>query len=523
MHGEWFLAPGGGRMLHPAIEKREEVDVLATARTFRPTKQQLAIVAALVAAAIATRFSAFGNPIYDIDDQFYLVVGQSILHGQLPYVDIWDRKPLGLFLIYASIAALGGSGVAQYQIVAGLFAVATAFIIQRIASRLSGPLGSTLAAIVYLVMLPLFGGQGGQSPVFYNLFITGAALLAVRSIEQGLDNRFHRRAFAAMLLSGAALTVKQVSFVEGSFIGLTFLAIAYRDGMTRPKLMRLAAAMVALALLPTALCLIAYAATGHANAFFYANFVSIFEKGSQGLEAKLAGAAYLLIFMAPLFIFALWGARLRSQSQTPPLQIRAFVIGWMVAAVLGIMVVPNFYDHYDLPLIAPLSVSASTVLARPLGPVFAGVLLIYSNANGDLTAVARNQDSKHAFARMVEAVDANLKGGCLFVDSGPSLLYSATPACRLTAYLFGEHLKLRVERAAVGIDTRMELRRILGLQPAVIVTRDPSKADDDPVNSELLASELQSHYRLVQTEAVHERIGNRQYKIWARRGSGSAN
>ncbi len=492
-----------------------DISTPASARLF-PTRQT-AIAAVFLLTAVVTRLSAFGNPLFHVDDQFYLLVGQSMLHGQLPYVDIWDRKPLGLFLIYAGIAALGGSGIPQYQIVAGLFALATALVIQRIASRLTNTLGSTLAGVAYLVMLPLFGGQGGQSPVFYNLFISGAVLLAIRAIEDGLSPRFHRRALAAMLLCGLAMTVKQVSFVEGAFVGLMFLLVAYRKGMPLPSMGGLAAAMVAAALLPTFLCLLAYAAAGHLSAFVFANFISIFQKSGHGLWAKLGGIAYLLLFMGPLTIFAVCGSVIRSRSEIPQSQLRTLVNGWIVASVLGLLVVPNFYDHYSLPLLVPLCVSASTFFARPLGPLFAGILLIFGNSNSDLTGFARNQHAKAVFPRMAATVEANLDGGCLFVASGPGLLYSAVPACRLTPYLFGDHLMLRVERGAIGADTRQELRRILSLRPAVIVLESGSTAPLDPANSAFLADELLANYRLVEVEQVYERLEDRHYQVWALR------
>jgi 4-amino-4-deoxy-L-arabinose transferase-like glycosyltransferase len=137
-------------------------------------------IVAMVAVAIVTRAAVFGNAAYSGDDQYYLLVGKAIDHGQLPYVDIWDRKPIGLFLIYAAIARLGGSGVEQYQLVAGLFAVATAWVVTRLASRIANRQGALLAGIVYLATLVPFGGQGGQSPVFYNLLIASAALAMSR-------------------------------------------------------------------------------------------------------------------------------------------------------------------------------------------------------------------------------------------------------------------------------------------------------------------------------------------------------
>lgn len=61
--------------------------------------------------ALVLRAPWLGDPLFHADEQFYLLMGDQLWHGVLPYVDLWDRKPLGLFLIYAAARALPGNGV----------------------------------------------------------------------------------------------------------------------------------------------------------------------------------------------------------------------------------------------------------------------------------------------------------------------------------------------------------------------------------------------------------------------------
>jgi hypothetical protein len=83
------------------------------------------------------RAFTFGSPTIQIDEQFYLLVGDRMLHGALPFVDIWDRKPMGLFLLFAAIRLLGGEGIVQYQLVALLSVVATSVVIWRTARMIA--------------------------------------------------------------------------------------------------------------------------------------------------------------------------------------------------------------------------------------------------------------------------------------------------------------------------------------------------------------------------------------------------
>ena len=64
---------------------------------------------------LATRLWTFGNPLINVDEQFYVLTGDRLLHGVLPYVDIWDRKPIGLFLIYAFVCRLFANPVIGYR------------------------------------------------------------------------------------------------------------------------------------------------------------------------------------------------------------------------------------------------------------------------------------------------------------------------------------------------------------------------------------------------------------------------
>ena len=161
------------------------------------------VLALLALLAVAVRFITYGNPALGFDEQFYLLVGDRMVRGELPYVDIFDRKPIGIFLIYAGIRWLGGEGFVQYKLVATLFVIATAWLIYLLARQRAERFGAGLAAALYILWLNLMEGEGGQTPVFYNLLVVGAAwqlFAAMRGPE-----RLVPRGALALLLIGLAL------------------------------------------------------------------------------------------------------------------------------------------------------------------------------------------------------------------------------------------------------------------------------------------------------------------------------
>jgi hypothetical protein len=440
----------------------------------------------IVAVAIATRIVAWWNPVAHVDDQFYLLAGEELLRGHWPYVDVWDRKPLGLFLLYAGIAWIGGGSIIGLNLVATTFAAATAVVIRQVALRFASATGAT------------FGGQTGQSPVFYNLLMAGAAWLMFRASDQDSIRAIRRHALGAMLLCGLAMTIKQMSFVEGAYFGIAFLWLLRRQGASWAPIAVTGLAMIVVALLPYCLTTIGYALAGDAalREFVYANFVSIFERRGWRPLAKIAGATYFLLFLFPLLGMGGWAAwhRWRTQRQDPQ---QLLLLGWLIASLLGYLSVPSFFDHYTLPFLVPIAISAATAFERPSRWLLFGGLAAFYLIEGSITDWRANRGEAAKYELIRTAVDEARRGGCVYVADGPSHLYSDLPACRPTRYLFPDHLVLITEANAIGVDPTHEIARILAGRPAVVVTREVRKGRRSPEVRALLSRELGANYHAV--------------------------
>jgi 4-amino-4-deoxy-L-arabinose transferase-like glycosyltransferase len=474
----------------------------------------------LLLLAVATRFVALDNPIANPDDQFYLMVGDAMRHGNWPYIDIWDRKPFGLFALFAGIASIGGASILVMNLIALLFAFATALVIRRISLIFTRHQGATLAGAAYLVALPMFSGQTAQAPIFFNLPMVLAALALFRAVKAA-QTAIARLAFLAMLCCGLAISLKPVAVVEGAYFGLAFLWLMHRRGISPVSIAGNAALMILIALLPTLIPMFGYAAAGSDafRAFFHANFVSIFQKTSLGLAAQKAGLFYFLLFMGPLIAFAALGLveRLRDDRD-----VRArLLLGWLVAALGGYLIVPQFYDQYALPLIAPLSVcSAIPFDRRRIGVLMSAALVAFCLMAGQITAWSKNRAEAETYARLSRAVNEARHGGCILVNEGPTWLYRSTGACRLTRFLFPGHLNLATEVNSVGVDTVVETRRILARRPAVITFQPSTAARHNPVTERLLRDALRGDYQLVAMIGPDASPSLATLQVWQRRDLG---
>lgn len=444
----------------------------------------------LLLVALATRAWLFGNPVIHSDEQFYLLVGDRLLGGAWPFVDIFDRKPVGLFLLFAGIRALGGDGVIGYQVAATLVAAATAFLVTRIASRFAPPGPALAAGVLYLVWLVVFDGGGGQSGVWQNLFMAAGGLLALDAVRGG--RALTRGGAAAMLLVGCAIQVKYVAVFEGVFFGLALMWTSARTGRGPGRIVLDALLWASAALLPTVIAWGVYAAHGHGEAWVFANFLSFFGQRDDDTPwsnlLKLAGS---LGFAAPLLWLA-WRGRRRAGP----------VALWVVAALVAIGILHTFEPLYFLPLTLPLAAASAAGLTREDGRThrkrFAAVLLLGCTVASVMTVVRVERRGDAAATARLVALIGQRPPGCLFAYGSEPVLYYLTHSCLPTPYVFRSHLGQVTEVTGLPVDQVAETARLLSRRPGVIVIR-ARKTTTNPATARLVEAAVAAHYRPVGT------------------------
>lgn len=465
---------------------------LAMLTTTRTDWRRLATILLVTAAA---RILVFGNPVIHVDEEFYFVVARAMWRGALPFVDIWDRKPIGLFLIYLPPAALPlPAAVYAVQAMAATSVAATACLIARLADR-AGWRGGTLAAVAYILWLNTLGGVGGQAPVFFNLIITAAGSLIVAS--QTAPWRRWLGA-AALALVGLGLQVKYTVVFEGMFFGLWLLAAEWRAQRSAAALVVYGAALVAVALTPTLLAYGFYASHGQGEAFLFANVTSIFARNPDPALERLGNAVTLLAILSPLVAMG-FGAH--GEADVRAWQTRLFLRCWFGASLLGVASFGSYFDHYGLPVLVPGCACAAGFLGvatrrRLIAAILAAVALV------GIVVVIVNRDNRGNAAQFDALTAAVGRGpGCLYVYSGTTMLYPATGRCAVSRYVFPSHLGRTRERGAIGVDQASEVRRILAERPAVIVMRPPYRGERPEIRA-IVAAAVERDYRLAATRPL---------------------
>jgi hypothetical protein len=423
----------------------------------------------LTLTALAARARMFGNPIIFSDEEFYLLVARAMWRGALPYVDIWDRKPIGLFLLYLPAAPFSPqAGVYIYQSLALLAVIATAWLVVATARRVGWGRGALVAGILYILCLDLADGQGGQSPVFYNLAMIGAVALlaATRPVER-------RTALAAMALVGIAIQIKYSVVFEGMWIGLCLMGQEYRTTRSALRTIGWGAVLAVVALAPTAMALSYYVAIGQEQAFVFANFLSILHRHADPAAMQIDNAIVALELLGPLVVLSLASIN-AAAGDTGQRAARGFLLGWLAVAVAGFVAFGGWYNHYTLPVMLPGCLCTAGFFGdRRLGRRVAApvIALVFVAGQVVLASELRHRGTPAQFAALVRAVGPG--PGSLYGDMGHPALHMFTGRPALTRYLFPSHLQIAREAGAIGVDQAAELDRIFARQPDVVTIEGP--------------------------------------------------
>lgn len=478
----------------------------------------------LLLVAIATimfRSIHFGNPDVDFDEQFYVLVGHKMWSGSIPYIDLWDRKPVGLFVLYALIQKFGPNPFFSYLFVAALFAAATAAMIQRIASRWISPWAAVLPALLYVVWQEPFYGSGGQTAIFYNLLTVLSFWLVLRARDARNMRNVFIYGLVAMGLMGVALQIKYTVLPEGIFFGLGLLYILLRRGISMARLLAVILIFAATALLPTLIAMGYYWHIGHLDDFFYANFVSLFQRGHLRNSYIFSNLRYIFIVSLPLDAVAILGmGRLYRGDQ----RCRAdfpWMLGWIFAATLGFVMIGNFYYHYFMPMLLILALASAAILRETRWGTFAFVILLLWPSLLGRGVEPRDDRSRIAsMNELTRIIRPRINADhCLYVFDGSTALYQTTDSCLPTKFVYPDHLSNDVEREALGTNAKAELQRVLNRKPGVIITATPALVPvTNQQNVNLMQTTLQRDYYVVAKTS----LGWRTVTVWGlRNGPGS--
>jgi 4-amino-4-deoxy-L-arabinose transferase-like glycosyltransferase len=324
------------------------------------------------------------------DEGGYAYVAWWWLEGRgTLYDDIWVSRPQGIFVVYAAIMRTIGTSVIDLRIGAWLFVVATMPAVYAVARYYAGRRAAIVALLLFVVFSssPLIEGFTANAEVFTALPCAIIAWLLLRTQKRGW--RWHHLLIIGALGSIATL-LKPSGFV------MIPLAILFcwlvSEGGARLALNR-SAWIIAGMFIGVAPALIHGWMVGWDN-FVFASFTYRLEYQSTATASwgnQLNGVLGMVQRLIPLFVVALFAFGVRQWRHTSPPRVLAISGGsqladatvssltrirlyarrhpastllwlWVLASIGGISMGGDWWYHYAIQIVAPLSILLAPLL-----------------------------------------------------------------------------------------------------------------------------------------------------------------
>lgn len=317
---------------------------------------------------LLVRLPFYFESVIDWDESTFILIGQNLLDGHLPYVQLWDNKPPLTFAFFALTLLLGKS-IVTVRVAGTICVFLTAVLTWRIGSRIWGRDAGLVAAIFSVVFISLSpgAGQATMTEIIALVPTMGALLILLAGTSSS------RRLFlTGWLLSMATLVRSNLAYLALA-VGLVIVSVELRGGLR--SLLSRAGAYALGGILPLALVCLPYVVTGNERLFvasvFLAPLAYVQSFSSTEVSSILIGGfdrSNVLLWggcLTGVTLAAVRWMHFDGQRRYRILMVTAFFLGveWSIVST------GSFYVHYLIQVIPFMALFAGwsfSVLRRPV-------------------------------------------------------------------------------------------------------------------------------------------------------------
>lgn len=329
------------------------------------------IIALILVFGFALRIPYFFHTMQDIDEGCHAAAAAVLMDGGLPYLNVVDSKPPGIYYIYLMTFILFGKyNMTAIHWVTFFWTLATAIILSLLAKRLEGKNAAVFALLFYLV----FSAALYPKMIAANceIFMALPYSLAVLLLWHGHVHEKGSYLFAAGVVSGLAPLIKQVGVVEVAAIVLYFLVVLpLLNG--KKKILASIVALIKFGvgfILPIGAVALAFYKKGIlADAIFWTityprRYVSLGASSHEFVPQIFA--EFIPFVLSTIILWILSGfwikhivVDLRNRKKAFSSHFSLFLILWLIASVSITLIGNRMYGHYFIQILPPLSLIAA--------------------------------------------------------------------------------------------------------------------------------------------------------------------
>jgi dolichyl-phosphate-mannose-protein mannosyltransferase len=321
------------------------------------------------------------------DAQLYAYIGRAWLHGVLPYIDVWENKPPGMFATIALVFALFPENFGALAVIEGLSIALCLWSLLTLMRRFEAPWDAaavTTALAAVACNLRYYNEQG----VMTEIYLLGPAALSMVCFVKAVQERRVRWMFGAGLCTGLATLYKPPGLApflaQMGWVGVLGLLDHHGWRWVRRGVVVNACGIV----VAWAPCVWYFWRHGALFALFDA---TVFYNLTYGASSQrgvvhsllavvdrlqpLASLAAGALVVAVGVVYQLWASRpavlARAQAVAPCTRWGVLALMWAGSDLAGAMAGGRNYAHYFLPLTASLSLLGGLAywrLTATLGP-----------------------------------------------------------------------------------------------------------------------------------------------------------
>lgn len=181
--------------------------------------------------------SPLNSPTTNIDSGVFLYIGWRILHGEIPYRDIWDHKPPIIYYINALGLAISNGSRWGVWVIEFIVVLLAAYLSFRLFEKVFGKTSALVATFLWLFNLVFFLLSGNLTEE-YVLVLQFASLYLFYRLAEGQRKPYGF--FVIGLLGGIAFLTKQTTIGIWVSIGIILLFQIFTKQNPKKRLSELA-------------------------------------------------------------------------------------------------------------------------------------------------------------------------------------------------------------------------------------------------------------------------------------------
>lgn len=304
---------------------------------------------------------------FERDEGVYATVAQGLLHGKIPYRDLFDNKPPLVYAWYAVSFSLFGESVVAPRLVAAVFLSLTSLALYQQARLVVPRTAAWIGAFLFALSTGLpWVALHANTEAYMVLPLVGSLMFFTIGLKRG----GHRWFFIAGLLAGLAIMTKQVAV--WNLLALAGIAFYYsrKSGGAFWRTMAPTGWLLAGSMVSLAIVALPFAMSGALDDFIYANLsYNWMYMGFLTMAQRLANLGYGMLFFcaiaAPFVVGALAGAFIILRRRAAGMGY--IIVLWAIASAIGVASGGRFFPHYFLQLMPALAVLTGIVLYERFG------------------------------------------------------------------------------------------------------------------------------------------------------------